>query len=110
MLKNISKNVTYGTVGLFIAALCFLYLWDQGWNTYEAWLISWSVSAFAMCWIADNWGGVPMAVIYGQSILGGFIGAWLGMFGFWFKVNDRQFWFVLIFSAVFQGALMRSFS
>ena len=109
MLKKLSNTVTFGVIGLFIAALSFMYLWEQGWDTYEAWLVAWSVSAFVMCWIANAKGSVPMSVIYGQSFLGGFIGAWFGMFGFWYKVSDKKFWAVLITSAVLQGAVIDVF-
>ncbi len=109
MLKNLSANITYGTIALFLIAICFIYLWDQRWDTYEAWIIACSLSAFIMCWIADKKKGVPMGIIYTLSILGGFIGAWLGMFGFWYQVRNIRFWIVLIFSVIFQGAFIRAF-
>lgn len=109
MLKNLPTNVTYGIIALFIAGLCFIYLWDQRWDLYPAWLVASNISAFAMCWIVHKQKDPPMAVIYWLAILGGFIGAWLGMFGFWFKISDIKFWLVLILITVFQGAFIRSF-
>jgi len=107
MFKKISAFVTFGTMSIVFAIALVAYLYgEQGWNFYQAWILAWSLSAFLL-WIDHSRKNVPDNIFYLQALMGGFIGAWLGMFGFWHKMSNKTLWFVLIASTVIHRAIMQ---
>jgi uncharacterized membrane protein YsdA (DUF1294 family) len=48
---------------------------------------------------------VPELLLHLLTLLGGFVGGWLGMFVFWHKVRKPVFWAVLIIATGLQMAL-----
>lgn len=97
-------------LGLVAAALAYLAFTQVGVPWYFTWLIFWSVVAFFYYGFdkqqaqQGNW-RVPEVVLHGLALLGGFIGAWLGMTVFHHKNRKPVFVIVMVVSAVIHGLL-----
>ena len=108
MLKKLSAFVTFGTMSIVFAFALVGYLYrEQGWDLYQAWLLAWSLSAFLLWWIDHSRKNVPNGIFYLQALMGGFIGAWVGMIGFGYKIGNKTLWLVLIASTLIHRMLMQ---
>jgi uncharacterized membrane protein YsdA (DUF1294 family) len=93
-------------VGSLIAgATAFILLWLLGLSPLLAWMVGWSVPAFAMYGIdkrqAQHGGWrVPEAVLHGLALIGGVIGAWAGRYAFRHKTQHLVFTVVLISASI----------
>ena len=91
---------TVGGVLLFLIA----WLW-LGWSPLVAWIVGWSLSAFAVYGV-DKWearrGGwrVPEVVLHALAVVGGFPGAWAGRLVFRHKTQKPVFLVVLVAATV----------
>jgi uncharacterized membrane protein YsdA (DUF1294 family) len=89
-----------------IAAFVFLVV--LGLSPFLAWIVGWSVPAFAMYGIdkrqaqQDGW-RVPEAVLHALALIGGVAGAWAGRAVFRHKTQKPLFTVVLIVATVIWG-------
>lgn len=74
-------------------------------NLYLIWLIAAGLSTFVMYGFdkleATRFGSeakhrVPKRLLHLLALVGGFGGGWLGMFLFWHKIRQLDFWVVLV--------------
>jgi hypothetical protein len=77
---------------------------------FIVWLVAWGVTAFAIYgWDKTQaqrrgW-RVPEVILHALALIGGFIGAWAGMFIFRHKTQKPEFKLVLIAATLLWGAL-----
>ena len=82
----------------------FVLLGWLGLQPIFAWLIAWSIPAFAMYGIDkrqarhDGW-RVPELVLHGLALMGGVIGAWLGRTVFRHKTQQPVFLVILVLAS-----------
>jgi uncharacterized membrane protein YsdA (DUF1294 family) len=92
-------------IGVFIV----LWLW-AGWSPLLAWLVAWSVPAFALYGIdkrqarSGGW-RIPEVLLHGVALIGGVIGAWAGRLVFRHKTQKPEFLVVLILASVIWAAI-----
>ncbi|MBA3530469.1 MAG: DUF1294 domain-containing protein [Ardenticatenales bacterium] len=114
VLKGAGSYV-YGIVSLLLSGLLTFYFYTTlGWHPYSAWVGAASIAAFFMYGIDKvqtdkKRKRVPNNVLDGLALMGGFLGAWLGMFGFWHQVRRFSAWFILIASLVIHGGILYYF-
>ena len=90
--------------------LAFALLWWLGLLPFLAWLVGWSLPAFAMYGIdkrqaqSGGW-RVPEAVLHGLALLGGVAGAWAGRAFFHHKTQKTTFTLVLSLATVLWAAI-----
>jgi len=84
-----------------------------GWHWYAAWLLSWSLVAlllYAFDKLQAQRGRrvlrVPEVVLLGTAVLGGFLGAWIGLLLLRHKTRHQVFWTVLIVSTLAHAVLV----
>ncbi len=99
----------YGLVALVIGVITFTFIFNL--SIYIMWLMAVSTATFVLYGL-DKWDAtrrgrarVPKKLLHLLALLGGFLGAWLGMFVFWHKVRQPPFWVILIISTVLHGLL-----
>ncbi len=91
-------------------ALAFVVFWWLGLSPLLAWVIGWTLPAFAMYGIdkrqaqAGGW-RVPEAILHGLALIGGVLGAWLGRAFFHHKTQKPIFTFVLVVASILWGAI-----
>jgi uncharacterized membrane protein YsdA (DUF1294 family) len=83
----------------------FVILWWLGLQPLLAWIVGWSIPAFAMYGIDKRQaqtGGwrVPEVVLHGLALIGGVLGAWAGRAVFRHKTQKPVFLVVLIAASV----------
>jgi uncharacterized membrane protein YsdA (DUF1294 family) len=89
----------------------FLVLWIIGLPLLAAWLVGWSIPAFAMYGIdkrqaqAGRW-RVPEVVLHGLALIGGVIGAWAGRALFHHKTREASFTIVLVVASLLWAAVV----
>ncbi len=109
-----SLKVTYSIAALITCALGALALWLWlRWDIYWAWLLSTNVIAFVFYrydkWRSTHSGGmrVPEVTLILLSLIGGFIGAALGMYmPERHKTQHTSFKLALIAGAAIQAAII----
>jgi uncharacterized membrane protein YsdA (DUF1294 family) len=91
---------------LLAGAILFLLLWLWlGWSPLIAWMVGWTIPAFAMYGIdkrqaqAGAW-RVPEIVLHGLALIGGVVGAWAGRAVFHHKTQHVAFTIVLVAASV----------
>ncbi|MFN8500164.1 MAG: DUF1294 domain-containing protein [Anaerolineae bacterium] len=96
-----NPSLFYGVIffGLAIILAAILYFWLK-WNLYVVWLISAGVATFVAYGYDKMQAGrggwrVPEMILHALSLAGGFVGGWLGMFGFRHKTQKTIFTVVL---------------
>jgi uncharacterized membrane protein YsdA (DUF1294 family) len=99
-------------IGAVVAgAGAFGLLWALGVPILLAWLVGWSVPAFAMYGIdkrqahAGGW-RIPEAVLHALALVGGVMGAWAGRAIFHHKTQERMFLVVLVFASALWAAVI----
>jgi uncharacterized membrane protein YsdA (DUF1294 family) len=96
---------------LIAAAAAFLLLWLLGLSPLVAWIVGWSLPAFAMYGIdkrqaqSGGW-RVPEVVLHGLALSGGVVGAWAGRHVFHHKTQKTVFTVVLVVATILWGALV----
>lgn len=114
MFGKLSATFTFSLLSAFLAIILFAYLYSSlEWAGYEAWLWACSIAAFVMYGLdklraSQKKGRVPNVVLHSLALTGGFMGAWLGMFGFWHKIRQWSFWIILALSALLHGAILNN--
>jgi uncharacterized membrane protein YsdA (DUF1294 family) len=98
--------------GAIIAGMvAFAALWWLGLSPLLAWVVGWTLPAFAMYGIdkrqaqRGRW-RVPEAVLHGLALVGGVIGAWAGRAVFHHKTNKPAFTIVLIVASMSWAAVV----
>jgi uncharacterized membrane protein YsdA (DUF1294 family) len=95
---------------LLAAAIAFVLLMWLGLSPLLAWIVGWTLPAFAMYGIDkrqaqnDGW-RVPEMVLHGLALMGGVIGAWAGRYVFRHKTQKPAFTVVLIIASILWGAI-----
>ena len=94
---------------LGIGAFALAWLW-AGWPVLVAWLVGWSVPAFALYGIDKGQAGtggwrIPENLLHGVALIGGVAGAWAGRFAFRHKTRKPAFLAVLILASVIWAAI-----
>jgi uncharacterized membrane protein YsdA (DUF1294 family) len=80
-------------------------LWLLGLPFLPAWLVGWSVPAFAMYGVdkhqarVDGW-RIPEAFLHALALVGGVLGAWAGRLLFRHKTREPAFLVVLVIASV----------
>jgi uncharacterized membrane protein YsdA (DUF1294 family) len=98
-------------LGAIIAGIAaFVVLWWLGLPPLLAWMVGWSLPAFAMYGIDKRQareGGwrVPEMVLHGLALSGGVIGAWAGRAFFRHKTQKPVFRVVLVVASVLWAAI-----
>lgn len=93
-------------LGSLIAGIAaFVVLWWLGLSPVVAWLIGWSLPAFAMYGIDKRQAQhdsrrVPEVVLHGLALVGGVIGAWVGRAVFRHKTQKPVFLVVLVAATI----------
>jgi uncharacterized membrane protein YsdA (DUF1294 family) len=105
------RNRTALFAAIILGAVIFLILWLRAdWSPLLAWLVAWSVPAFALYGIdkrqarAGGW-RIPEVFLHGVALAGGVIGAWAGRLVFRHKTQKPVFLAVLILATVIWGAI-----
>ena len=98
-------------LGSLIAGLAaFVVLWWLGLSPLLAWVVGWTVPAFAMYGIDKRQaqqGGwrVPEIVLHGLALIGGVFGAWAGRAFFRHKTQKPVFTVVLVIASMIWGVI-----
>ena len=98
-----NRPALVGSVVVGLAA--FVLLWLLGLPPLAAWLVGWSIPAFAMYGVdkrqarSGGW-RVPEIVLHGLALVGGVLGAWVGRLAFRHKTREPVFLVVLIVASV----------
>lgn len=94
--------------GILYGLIRFSFTW---YNLAGVWLVA--ISLVTFCYYGfdkyrarSNGDRIPEVVLHGLAILGGTLGAYLGMWFFRHKTIKSSFRFVFWFIAVFQGLLL----
>ena len=96
-----NPSLFYGVIffGLAVILAAAIYFFLR-WNLYGVWLIGAGVATFVaygydkMQAVRGSW-RVPEVILHALSLAGGFVGGWLGMFGFRHKTQKPIFTVVL---------------
>lgn len=108
MIDPRNRPALLGSVIAGIAA--FVVLWWLGLSPLLAWIVGWTLPAFAMYGIdkrqagRDGW-RVPEIVLHGLALIGGVLGAWAGRAVFHHKTQKTSFTVVLIAATLLWGAV-----
>ena len=93
-------------VAIVVGIGAFVLLWLlAGWSPLLAWLVGWSVPAFALYGIdkrqarSGGW-RIPEVLLHGVALIGGVVGAWAGRLVFRHKTRKPVFLAVLIIASV----------
>jgi uncharacterized membrane protein YsdA (DUF1294 family) len=103
-----NRPALYGS--LIGGATAFILLWLLGLSPLLAWIVGWSIPAFAMYGIDkrqaqnDGW-RVPEAVLHGLALIGGVLGAWAGRAVFRHKTRKPVFLVVLVVASILWAAI-----
>jgi uncharacterized membrane protein YsdA (DUF1294 family) len=91
-------------------AAAFIGLLVLGLSPILAWMVGWSLPAFALYGIdkrqarSGGW-RVPESVLHGLALVGGVIGAWAGRAAFRHKTQQPVFLVVLVAASVLWAAI-----
>lgn len=117
-MKHRRNYMLFGILGLLGAAVLFvLLITSTNWPWLVSWMIAASVAAFVFYGIdkglsKTNARRIPELILHLMSLLGGFVGALLGMLVFRHKTNFREhplFIPIMVVSAVLWGFLLYQF-
>ena len=108
-----SPRAAFTLAAVACIAIVALIVWRLGLSLplLPTWLVCVNVVAFAFYgWdklqaMRDGW-RVPEIVLHALSLLGGFVGAWLGRRTFRHKTREPLFLAIIILSAVLHVALL----
>jgi uncharacterized membrane protein YsdA (DUF1294 family) len=108
MIDPRNRPALLGAVFAGIAA--FVILWWLGLSPLLAWIVGWTIPAFALYGIDKRQaqqGGwrVPEAVLHVLALIGGVIGAWAGRAAFRHKTQKPVFTVVLVIASVLWGLI-----
>jgi uncharacterized membrane protein YsdA (DUF1294 family) len=109
MIDPRNRPVFFGSLIAGVAA--FLVLWLLGLSPLVAWMVGWSLPAFAMYGIdkrqaqAGGW-RVPEVALHGLALIGGVAGAWAGRSVFRHKTQQAIFTVVLVVATILWGAIV----
>ena len=99
-------------IGSVVAGLiAFGLLVVLGVSVLVAWLVGWSLPAFAMYGIdkrqarSGGW-RVPEAVLHGLALVGGVVGAWVGRLVFHHKTREPIFLVILVAATALWAAIV----
>lgn len=91
---------------IVLGVVLFLILWLRAdWSPLLAWLVAWSVPAFALYGIdkrqarSGGW-RIPEVLLHGVALIGGVVGAWAGRLVFRHKTQKPVFLVVLVLATV----------
>jgi uncharacterized membrane protein YsdA (DUF1294 family) len=103
MIDPRNRPAFFGSLIAGVAA--FLLLWLLGLSPLVAWMVGWSVPAFAMYGIDKRQAGsggwrVPEVILHGLALIGGVLGAWAGRAVFHHKTQKAVFTVVLVAASV----------
>lgn len=104
-----NRPVLVGSLVAGVAA--FVLLWWLGLSPLVAWIVAWSLPAFAVYGIdkrqaqAAGW-RVPEVVLHGLALVGGVPGAWLGRVVFRHKTQKPAFLVVLVVASLLWGGVV----
>ena len=94
------------SIGSLVAgAAAFVVLWWLELSPLLAWIVAWSIPAFAMYGIDkrqaqnDGW-RVPEVELHGLALIGGVVGAWAGRAIFRHKTQKPVFVVVLVAASI----------
>ncbi len=105
-----NRPALIGAIGGGVVA--FLVVWlVLGLSPALAWVIGWSLPAFAMYGIDKRQAGaggrrVPENVLHLLALIGGVAGAWAGRLAFRHKTQQPTFTIVLVVSSIFWMAAL----
>jgi len=104
-----NRPALLGSVVGGIAAFVLLLL--VGLQPILAWVVGWSLPAFAIYGIDKRQAGVggwrvPEALLHGLALVGGVVGAWAGRFAFRHKTQKPAFTIVLLLASLLWGAIV----
>ena len=106
--------VAFSVISIALAAFLYPLIYNNTtWNPYAVWIAAWTGTTFVMYgfdWLLSKMGNVstPDLIFYILCALGGFPGAWLGIFAFRGKLkflDNVRLYGVLILSMVGHGLL-----
>jgi len=113
MIDPRNRPAFFGSLIAGVAA--FLVLWLLGLSPLVAWMVGWSLPAFAMYGIdkrqaqSDGW-RVPEVVLHGLALIGGVAGAWAGRYVFRHKTQKQSFqlayWATVVLNCAALGWLL----
>jgi uncharacterized membrane protein YsdA (DUF1294 family) len=109
MIDPRNRPAFFGSLIAGVAA--FLVLWLLGLSPLVAWMVGWSLPAFAMYGIdkrqaqSGGW-RVPEVVLHGLAVVGGVAGAWAGRYVFRHKTQKTVFTVVLVGATILWGAIV----
>lgn len=88
----------------------FVVLWWLGLSPFLAWVVAWTLPAFAMYGVdkrqahSGGW-RVPEIVLHALALVGGVIGAWAGRTWFHHKTTKPMFTVVLVVASILWAAI-----
>jgi uncharacterized membrane protein YsdA (DUF1294 family) len=103
MIDPRNRPAFYGSLIAGVAA--FIVLWILGLSPLLAWMVGWSLPAFAMYGIdkrqaqSGGW-RVPELILHGLALIGGVAGAWAGRYAFRHKTQKTVFTVVLVAATI----------
>jgi uncharacterized membrane protein YsdA (DUF1294 family) len=109
MIDPRNRPALIAGIAVGVGAFALLWLW-AGWSPLLAWLIGWSVPAFALYGIdkrqarSGGW-RIPEVLLHGVALIGGVVGAWAGRLVFRHKTQKPVFLAVLIVATILWGAI-----
>lgn len=107
-----SPRLAFGATALISGLVAFVLLYyTTTWNPYAVWLAAWSAVtlgfyAFDKAQAMRGRLRVPKVVLHGLAAIGGYLGGWGGMLFFRHKVQQPDFWLVLVLSTLGHAALV----
>ena len=95
--------VVFGSISVALTAILYHIIYDNTiWNPYAVWIAAWTITAFFMYgfdWLLTKMGNIrtPDHIFYALAALGGFPGAWLGIFVFQGKIDfNKNMWLLVV--------------
>ena len=95
--------VGFGTISVILTTVLYILIYNNTtWNPYAVWIAAWSTTTFVMYgfdWLLTKMGNVrtPDFVFYALAALGGFPGAWLGIYLFRGKITfKKNMWLFIV--------------
>jgi uncharacterized membrane protein YsdA (DUF1294 family) len=88
-----------------------VFIYETDWKYLTCWLFAGTITTFFFflgdkLFATARGSRVPSGVLWGMSLIGGVVGAWLGMVILRHKFSQRSFWAVQIVASILWGALL----
>jgi uncharacterized membrane protein YsdA (DUF1294 family) len=103
---------TSAILGAILWLIVFgVFIYETDWNYITNWVFAGTIVTF-LFFVGDKLfatargSRVPSGVLWGMSLLGGVIGAWLGMIILRHKFDYKSFWTVQVVATIIWGALL----